>query len=75
VIKDDNTVTVRVIKVGTVDGELTQVTDARGRRKVVADGRQVARRRKSNHRSISDTRNAQWRCAAQASTRRADDAA
>jgi len=39
VIKDDNTVTVRVIKVGTVDGELTQVTDglAAGE-KVVADG-------------------------------------
>src|SRR5262249_54776085 len=37
--KDDNTVTVRTIKTGTVDGDLTQVTDglAAGE-KVVADG-------------------------------------
>jgi len=39
VIKDDNTVTVRVVKTGAVDGELTAITDGLTTgEKVVADG-------------------------------------
>ena len=39
VIKDDNTVTVRPVKTGAVDGELTAITDGlTAGEKVVADG-------------------------------------